>query len=168
MKLHQRLVCIALVLAAGPAFAQASGCGMPDIRGMGELHRFLSLRAIEVIRQAASGSDGLAALVSPSASFNFGAGDVGRPLGMGIAGARELARSMGADTYRFFGWDYMDMPVDPCSTHKVQVEFIDREDREWTRVEFTFEAGRVVSAAGWERSFETGRLQEQGSAAGSP
>jgi len=65
---------------------------------------------------------------------------------------------MNADSYRFLGWDYMDMPADPCSKHKVVVEFIDNQGKSVSRVEFTFEARRVVSADGWERSFETGRL----------
>lgn len=65
---------------------------------------------------------------------------------------------MNADTYRFLGWDYMDMPADPCAQHKVEVEFIDSQGKNVSRVEFTFAAGRVVNATGWERSFETGRL----------
>ncbi len=65
---------------------------------------------------------------------------------------------MKADTYRFLGWDYMDMPADACSSRKVEVEFIDSQGKNVFRVEFTFQAGRVVSAGGWERSFETGRL----------
>ena len=158
MKMHQWLVCIGLALATGPTFAGPSGCDLPEITGLRGLHQFLSLRAVEVIRRAASLDDGLVALVAPSASFNLGAGDVGRPLGTGVNGARELARAMKADTYRFLGWDYMDMPADPCSKHKVEVEFIDSRGKNVSRVEFTFEAGRVVSADGWERSFETGRL----------
>jgi hypothetical protein len=158
MKIHQWLVCIGLALAAGPTFAGPSECGLPEISSASELDRFLSLRAVEVVRLAARSNDGLAALVAPSASFNLGAGDVGRPLGTGVDGARELARTMKADTYRFLGWDYMDMPADPCSKRKVAVEFIDSQGKSVSRVEFTFEAGRVVSADGWERSFETGRL----------
>jgi hypothetical protein len=158
MKIHQWLVCIGLALAAGPTFAGPSECGLPEISSASELDRFLSLRAVEVVRLAARSNDGLAALVAPSASFNLGAGDVGRPLGTGVDGARELARTMKADTYRFLGWDYMDMPADPCSKRKVAVEFIDSQGKRVSRMEFTFEAGRVVSADGWERSFETGRL----------
>lgn len=158
MKTRQWFVCIGLALAGAPAFAGPSGCGMPQISGLRELHQFLSLRAVEVVRMAARSEDGLAALVAPSASFNLGAGDVGRPLGTGINGARALSRTMKADTYRFLGWDYMDMPADPCSKRKVEVEFIDSQDKNVSRVEFTFEAGRVVSVDGWERSFETGRL----------
>lgn len=156
--MHQWLVCIGLVLAAGPTFAGPSGCGLPEITGSRELHQFLSLRAVEVVKRAANPDNGLAALVAPSASFNLGAGDVGRPLGTGVDGARELARTMKADTYRFLGWDYMDMPADACSKRKVEVEFIDSHGKNVSRVEFTFEAGRVVSSVGWERSFESGRL----------
>lgn len=158
MKKHQWLVCLGLALAAGPTFAEPSGCVRPDISGSRELERFLSLRAVDVVRLAARSDDGLAALIAPSASFNLGAGDVGRPLGTGVEGARALARTMKADSYRFLGWDYMDIPADPCSQRKVVVEFIDSRGKNVSRMEFTFEAGRVVSADGWERSFETGRL----------
>jgi hypothetical protein len=67
---------------------------------------------------------------------------------------------MHADTYRFLGWDYMDGPANPCSKHKVEVEFIDSQAKRVSRVEFTFEAGRVVSAVGWQRSFETGVMKD--------
>lgn len=158
MKIHQWLVCIALILTAGPAFAEPAGCGLPKITGSRELHLFLSLRAVEVVKRATGPDEGLAALVAPSASFNLGAGDVGRPLGRGADGARELARAMKADTYRFLGWDYMDIPADPCSERKVEVEFIDNRSRSVSRMEFTFDAGRVISADGWQRSFEAGQL----------
>ena len=126
--------------------------------GASELHRVLSLRAVEAIKLAAKRSDRLAALVAPFARFNLGAGDVDRPLGTGVHGARKLARKIHADTYRFLGWDYMDMPADPCAQQKVEVEFIDTRGKRLTRVAFIFKAGRVVSANGWERSYETGRL----------
>ena len=158
MKIHQWLACMGLAVATSPALASSSGCGLPKISGATELHEFLSLRAVEVVRLASNRGNRLAALVAPSASFDLGAGDVGRPLGTGGDGARKLALTMKADTYRFLSWDYMDMPVDPCSKHKVEVEFIDTQGKNVSRVEFTFEAGRVVSANGWEKSFETGRL----------
>lgn len=158
MKAPQFLVCIGLVLAAGPSFAEPSGCGLPEITRSRELHQFLSLRAVEVVKRAANRDGELASLIAPSASFSLGAGDVGRPLGTGVEGARELARTMNADTYRYLGWDYMDMPVDACSSQKVEVEFIDSKGKNVSRVEFVFESGRVVSAAGWARSYEAGRL----------
>jgi len=157
-KAYSRLICMALALAASPAFAMPAGCVMPDISRASELDHFLVLRAVDVVKRAASPDEGLAALVDPAANFSLGAGDVGRPLGKGLNGARALAREMSADTYRFLGWDYMDMPTDPCSRQKVEVEFIDNQGKTVSRVEFTFEAGRVVSAEGWQRSFETGRL----------
>lgn len=152
------LICVCLVLAAGPVFAGPSGCGLPEITSSRELHQFLSLRAVEVVRRAAGRNDGLAELVAPSASFKLGGGDVIRSLGTGVDGARELARRVHADTYRFFGWDYLEIPVDACSRQKVEVEFIDSKAKSVSRVEFVFESGRVVSAAGWGRTFESGRL----------
>lgn len=156
--MHPWVFSIGLAMLAGPAIAEPSACGMPPMKGAAELNRFLSLRAVEVVRLAASRSDGLVQLVAPSAGFDLGTGDVGRPLGTGVDGARALARTMHADSYRFLGWDSMDMPVDPCSKQQVDVEFIDSQGSSVSRVEFTFEAGRVVSAKGWERSFEAGRL----------
>lgn len=157
-KVPEWLVCIGLVLAAGPSFAEPSGCGLPEITSSRELHQFLGLRAVEVVRGAANRDGELAALIAPSASFSLGAGDVGRPLGTGVDGAHELARTMNADTYRFLGWDYMDMPADACSSQEVEVEFIDSQRKNVSRVKFAFKSGRVVSAVGWERSYETGRL----------
>jgi hypothetical protein len=152
------LVLLLTTIALDPAFAGPSGCGLPTISGSRELQQFLSLRAVEVVRLAASSDKGLAALVDPSASFSIGSGDVGRPLGTGVNGARSLAQAMRADTYRFLGWDYMDMQADPCSKSKVEVEFIDSHGKSVYKMDFTFEAGRVLSAEGWERSFETGSL----------
>ena len=162
MKIHRLILCVGSVLAAGPAFAGPTRCDLHEFTSSRELHQYLSLRAVEVIKQAANSEVGLMALVAPTATFNLGAGDVGRPLGTGVDGARELARTMKADTYRFLGWDYMDMPPNACSKREVEVEveFIDSQSKHVSRVKFTFEVDRVrvVSAVGWERSFETGRL----------
>jgi hypothetical protein len=162
MKMHRLIFCVGSVLAVGPAFAGPTRCDLHEFTSSRELHQYLSLRAVEVVKRAANPDGGVAALVAPTATFNLGAGDVGRPLGAGIDGARELARTMKADTYRFLGWDYMDMPTNACSKPEVEVEvdFIDSQGKHVSRVKFTFETGRVrlVSAVGWERSFETGRL----------
>ena len=139
--------------------AASPGCGLPEVNGSRELHELLSLRAVELVKRAANTNDEEAALVPPTATFSLGAGDVGRPLGTGVLGARELARAMNADTYRFLGWDYMDQPANACSEHKVDVEFVDSQGKRLSRVQFTFDAGRIVSAAGWQRSFETGLLK---------
>lgn len=158
MKTRQKLTYLSLALAAGPSFAGPNGCGLPKITGASELNHFLGLRAVEMVKRAANADDRLPSLVVPSASFDLGAGDVGRPLGAGVDGARELARAMNADAYRFLGWDYMDMPIDACSKHEVEVEFVDSRGKNVSHVKFTFQAGRVVSAGGWMRSFESGPL----------
>ena len=151
-------MCTGVALVSSPSFADPSACDMPDITQARELHQFMSLRAVDVIRRATHSNEGLAALISPSASFGLGAGDVGRPLGSGVSGARTLAQTMNADTYRFLGWNYMDGPADPCSKQEIEVEFSNTHDKTVFRLTFTFHAGRVLSADGWARSYETGRL----------
>src|SRR5205085_2707296 len=98
-------------------------------------------------------------LVAPSATFSLGSGDVGRPLGKGVSGARALAREMNADTYRFLGWDYIPMPVkDRCASQKVEVEFTDTREKNLYPITFTFRAGRVIAAEGWSHSYQTGPI----------
>jgi hypothetical protein len=152
----------ALVVAIPANAAVDRTCGLSTIDSARELNRLLSLRAVEVVQRASQPNVGgdaeQEAVVAPSATFSLGAGDVGRPLGTGINGARALARAMNADTYRFLGWDYMDGPANACAKHKVEVEFVDSRAKSLSRVEFTFDAGRLVSAAGWSHSFEAGLL----------
>ncbi|MCI2245097.1 hypothetical protein L3067_10850 [Xanthomonas sp. PPL568] len=162
MNIHRLILCLSWLSIAGPAFAGGSRCDLHEFNSSRELHRFLSLRAVDVVRQAENSGGGLAALVDPTAMFNLGAGDVGRPLGTGIDGARALARTMQADSYRFLGWDSMDMEPNACSEREVEVEveFIDSQGKRVSSVKFTFEVEhvRLVSAVGWERSFEAGQL----------
>jgi hypothetical protein len=153
---------VALSLNANPAAVANAPCQLANVESTRELHEVLSLRAIKIVELAAAahaGDAALAALVAPSASFNLGAGDVGRPLEAGVEGARALARAMDAETYRYLGWNYMDGPAQPCATQKVMVEFLDTRNKRVSQVEFTFEAGRLVDATGWVRSYETGALE---------
>jgi hypothetical protein len=124
----------------------------------------LSLRAVEVIKVASrprTGADTrLTAIITPSAAFSLGAGDVIQRLGTGIEGARALAGAMHADTYRYLGWDYMDMPVDACSSQKITAEFVDSGNKSVTKVDFTFDDGRLVKADAWTDTFETGPLTD--------
>lgn len=117
---------------------------------------------MEVITLAATGgSDADATLqrmITPAASFDLGAGDVGRPQGSGVAGARALARTMRADQFRFLDWNYMDMPADACERREVTIEFIDTSENWVSQVLFTFDQGRVVSAKGWQRLFVNGSM----------
>lgn len=155
------LAAASLSVATNSAIASSTtSCPLANIESQRELHEFLSLRAVEIVKLANStDTERLAGLVAPSASFSLGAGDVGRPLGTGIHGAEALADTMGADTYRYLGWDYMDAPADPCSSQKVTVEFVDSERKRLAQVEFTFVDGRLANASGWERSFESGLLK---------
>jgi hypothetical protein len=132
------------------------------------VHDALGRRAAEIVALAsATGSkaeERLSAYVDRSASFDLGAGDVGRPLGSGVTGARVLAATMKADRFQFLGWDYMDGPSNPCGKQSTTVDFIDTVDRQISQVVFTFDGGRVIAAKGWQRSFETGSLPPASSA----
>ena len=67
---------------------------------------------------------------------------------------------MKADTYRFLDWNYIPTPVKgPCGVQKVEIEFTDSRGRNVYPVTFTFRGGRIVSAEGWARTFETGPVE---------
>jgi hypothetical protein len=160
-------VVAALALVAFPGSAMAADpaqrCEVAAAKTIGELQYDLSRRAVEAVgRVAEAGNDSddrLQQLVTPTASFSLGAGDVGNALGAGIPGLRALAQAMKADTFRFLGWDYIPTPVaDPCGAQKVEVEFIETRGRHVFPVTFVFQSGRIVSAQGWSRSFVTGPI----------
>jgi hypothetical protein len=113
------------------------------------------------VRLAGSGTDDgrLSEIIAPSASFSTGGGDVVIPLGTGIQGARALAKSLNANAFRYLGWDYMDMPANACSLHVVTVEFVNSGSKIVSSIDFSFDAGHLVKATGWSRSFETGSLK---------
>jgi hypothetical protein len=148
-----------MLLAAG---VPAPGCDLSNISTARALHETLGRRAAKIVAAASArgaGKDALLdGLVDKSASFDLGVGDVGRPLGTGVAGARSLAETMNADQFRFLGWDYMDRPADACGKQSVSVDFISNTDQRVSQVEFTFELGKLVTAKGWQRSFEGGAL----------
>jgi hypothetical protein len=145
------------------ASAPAPGCDLSNISTARALHEILGRRAAKIVAAAASARGAakdalLDGLVDKAASFDLGVGDVGRPLGTGVAGARSLAATMNADQFRFLGWDYMDSPADACGKQSVSVDFISNTDQRVSQVEFTFERGKLVTAKGWQRSFEGGAL----------
>jgi len=148
--------------------APISGCDLADIKTARSLHEALGRRAAKIIAAASAGGPNanalLDGLIDQSASFALGAGDVGRPLGTGVAGARSLAETMNADQFRFLGWDYMDSPADACGKQSIKVDFISSTDRRISQVEFTFQQARLIAAKGWQRSYETGALPRPASA----
>ena len=160
-----RLIPIAAAFLGAPAVAGPgpNECDLRDVKTIGELRTVLSERAVEAVNLAAGPAGAaearLAQLVTPAAPFSLGAGDVGRPLGTGAAGARAFARDMKADSYRFLGWDYMPTPIeDACAAQKVDIEFIDTTHRYVYPVTFSFEGGRIVNVGGWTRSYQTGPI----------
>ena len=155
----------ALLLGAPAAIARppADSCAFKAARTIAELRSALSLRAVEIVNRAAAAKSDTdprrRQMLTPSATFALGAGDVGQPLGTGIPGARALARLMKADRFRFLGWDYIPTPIeDACAREKVDIEFIDTRDNRVYPVAFTFEGGRLISAEGWSRTFATGPI----------
>ena len=163
------LAIAAMSLGSSGAMAApvADGCDLPDVKYMGDLQAVLSRRAVEVVNRAAGLREGadvrLQQLIAPSADFSLGAGDVGRPLGKGVSGARALAVEMKADTFRYLGWNYIPTPVEaPCASQTVDVEFTDTRGKNVYPVTFTFKNGRMVAAEGWSRTFEAGPLEPAG------
>ena len=147
------------VTSAAPS--DSNSCPLAKITGARELQSVLSKQAVEIIKLAAGSpadNERLSTIVSPSASFSTGGGDVVVPLGVGVEGARALAKNMEADTFRYLGWDYLDMPADACSLHVVTVEFVDGRSNTVSTVEFSFDRGLLVKAKGWSRSFEIGSM----------
>lgn len=152
------------ILAAISLLASATApCDLTQVTSARAVHETLSRRAVRIVslakESAPQNNAQLIDLVSEAAHFNLGAGDVGRPLGTGLDGARRFAREMGADQFRFLGWNYMDSPADGCDRQSVTLEFIDNRQQLVSQVEFTFEHGRLIAARGWQRSFETGAIR---------
>lgn len=153
----------ALLLGLGAAQARAAACDLGELKSMAELRSTLAQRAVEVVSRAAKPEpEGrLSEFIASSATFSLGAGDVGRSLGVGTAGAISLAQEMDADRFRFLGWDYIPTPVsDACGTQKVEVEFVNSRRNEVFPMTFTFKGGLIVDAAGWSHSFQTGQVRQ--------
>ncbi len=150
------LLTLALVSAPQPV------CEFAAINDVWKLQAQLSQRAVEIIREAAQpGPDAerkLKILVPAKAEFGLGGGDVGRPLGNGPKAAQALARLMNADSYRFMGQAGPGMPADGCAAAEVEIEFLNTREQWSSKVRFRFEAGKLVSARGWQQGYSAGTL----------
>ena len=131
MLVSRFLACLALGFLAGAASLAhaAPACDVAGLTSGAQLSDLLSKRAIEVIEQAAKpgakADAELAKRVEPDATFMLGAGDLGRELGAGPDGARELAKAMTANLFMRDGWDYMEVPVDnPAPSRKWSSSFL--------------------------------------------
>lgn len=152
------------ILAAISLLASATApCDLTQVTSARAVHETLSRRAVRIVSlatESAPQNDAqLIDLVSETADFNLGAGDVGRPLVIGPDGARRFAMIIAADEFRFLNWNYMDSPAAGCDRQSVTVEFTDNRQQRVSHVEFTFEHGRLIAARGWQRSFETGAIR---------
>ncbi|MCC6918975.1 MAG: hypothetical protein IT548_07205 [Alphaproteobacteria bacterium] len=162
-----RYLAPALALAAGlagQAFGAEPACDLKAPMSAAELQKLLSLRAVEAIETAAQPVTAkttarLEALIAPDAAVELGMGDVGGAYEPGLKGARDLAREMHANLYIFQGWDYIPQMLDTvCGEQKVSVEFLDNRVKQRCEIAFTFLNGRITRAAGWVRSYSTGRM----------
>jgi hypothetical protein len=161
-----RTIAIAMVglllsmhVPAADAIPPTISCDEAKLETIGDLNAALSDKAVGIIRLSATddGEVQLKRLVSPTATFSVGGGDVGRPLGTYLTGARAMARDLSADTYRFRIWSSIPTPVeDACGTHTVEVEFIDTPRNYSYPVKFAFSRGILISAEGWRTLFKTG------------
>ena len=164
MWLRTVLCLLAAGVTASSALAETtnSQCGLSDVKDIRDLQTALQNRAIEAINLAASGTNEsrLRQLVDSSAVFSTGSGDVGGPIGKGVAGIRMLAKDMEADKYRAFEWSGLPYRVfNACDTQEANVEFTNTSGRESFDVKFKFNFGRIVGAETWLRSFSTGALE---------
>lgn len=155
---------VAAVLTAGLAVSARlpADCDIATVKNDSELYYTLARRAVDLVQRAGragwSKDDILGRQVTPSAESGLGAGDVGRPLGKGASGLHALAIMMNADRFKYPGWSSMSGPVDACKERTVEIEFIDTPARRSSSVRFTFVAGKITRAAGWQGSYESGAM----------
>ena len=100
----------------------------------------------------------LAAMIKPDAEIRTGGGDVGLPMGRGVSGLRALAEHMKADSFKYDNWSYIPYQIDPCAEFKIKVDFMNTENRYYTRVEFQFENGLISSVKGWGYTYNIGTV----------
>lgn len=143
--------------------ANAAACAMPATRNIGTVYDTLSRRAVEIVERSSlpgwEKDAELGTLVAPDAEFSLGSGDVGRPLGQGVAGAHALAQAVKADSFRYLAWSAIPMEVDPCGEWSVKVEFIDSRTSALAAMEFKFSGGVLRSALGWSQWYVAGPLE---------
>lgn len=153
---------IAMPLQQPPAANAAGACDVATANDIGAVVNILSMRLVDIVRRSRADGweqdDKLKALIAPSAEFDLGAGDVGRPMGTGIAGARKMVAAMPASSFRYTSWASIPMPADGCAEHQVTVEFFDASTGDVARIEGRFRAGTLISAKGWMQGEVSGKL----------
>jgi hypothetical protein len=168
-RLTNMTVALALLAATRPLIeakaeeAQTS-CDLSDFSNISEVTDKLTDRAVDIINMAAASdwkqNARLSSLVSPDAPVSLGAGDVNRPFGKSLEGLRRLVREMNADSYRTNTWSYIPYAVDACSEHGVKIDFLSHDSKQYSSVEFRFQAGRLISAKGWLSGYREGPISK--------
>jgi hypothetical protein len=157
------VIAATLLSLSTPAAAQTKLACPGDVRmGNYELVDMLGHRGAEMVSLAASKdwrtNHRLSDLIAPDAPFGLGAGDVGRPLGKGVEGARRLAGALRADGYQFLGAIGLPNPdMKACDEQKIDLMFTRRAGYA-ASVSFTFVNGRIVDASGWVVSLTRGAV----------
>ena len=142
--------------------AVAATCLAPtDSTGARDQYDAYAIRSLEIVSTASSNMDAaLNDLIAEDAIFSVGAGDVGVPLGEGVAGAVALAERLNAADFEYPGWDYMNHPQDGCGEISVEIRFVETSGDAFTDMTFTYLNGLLTKASGWTRSRNAGKLSE--------
>ena len=145
-----------IALAAATALA---ACALPSGAGDSLSANFdaYSRRSVQIVALAASDQNGrLSSMISPTAEFGLGSGDVGNPLWKGLWGATALSSAMNAQTFQYNGWDGIPGPSDACGDVHVEVTFVSSNLEREANVKFDYHKGVLISAMGWWRSRNVG------------
>jgi hypothetical protein len=126
-------------------------CPAPPAATKGEGSQALAYakRSVEIVALGSRGDvNNLAELVDPKAEFALGRGDVLFPLDAGIAGARNMAQQLRANSYVYHGIVGLPKPFDACGPQDVDVEFLGSDPSESATVRFHYDGGILRSAIG--------------------
>lgn len=159
------IMLIALAAWTAPALAESPACDLMSITSAAQLDDVLKARAVEAIDIAAqpptpAREARLAALVAPDAVFSLAWLDViDQYETRGPEAARSLADAMSATSFMTDAWGGPDAAVaNGCVKTMVVVHFMHSASRSRSRIQFTFQDGRIVTGFGAGGSYETGRI----------
>lgn len=145
-----------------PATLAPRRCDVAAAKDIGAVRHVLSMRLVDIFRRARGEGwqqdSTLKRLVAPDAAFDLGAGDVGRPMGVGTTGARKMSVEMPGSSFRYTSWTSIPMPADACAEQQVTVDFFDPGTGDVARVEGGFRGGILLSAKGWIHAEVSGKL----------
>lgn len=152
----------ALLFEQAPTKVEGAVCDVLGAKDIGAVRHVLSMRLVDIFRRSRAEKwqqdPELKRLVNPAAEFDLGGGDVGRPMGTGLTGARKMVGVMPMASFRYTSWTSIPMPADACAEQQVTVEFFDPATGDVARVEGSFRGGILLSAKGWMHAEVSGKL----------